>query len=70
MHYNTMNNERLYEIESAYYSAGLVFDVETRKCTEAAPILGWMVGRDFDYIKSYCKKKSLSFRKVERRYGK
>lgn len=58
-------NHRLFQITSRYYCAGLVFDVETRLCVEAAPIVKWLVGADFEYVKAYCKRTGFKFRKVE-----
>lgn len=53
-----------FQIESDYYEGGVVFDVETGKCIEAAPIIAWMVGRSFEDIKTYVKNKGLKMRKV------
>jgi hypothetical protein len=57
--------ERLFQIESPYYSAGIVFSLETRRCIDAAPIIFWMVGKKFESIKDYCKYKGFKMGKVE-----
>lgn len=54
-----------FQLETAYYCAGVVFDVKTRKCIEAAPILHWMVGMTFDYVKSYCTMKGIKMTRVK-----
>jgi hypothetical protein len=61
----TETEERLFQIDSGYYVAGIVFDLKTRRAVESAPIVRWMVGKDFEWIKGYCKRKRFIFRKVE-----
>jgi hypothetical protein len=55
----------LFQLQTGYYTAGIVFSSKTRTCTEAAPIVGWMVGKDFEWIKAYCKRKGIQIRRVE-----
>lgn len=56
--------ERLFRIVTPYYSGGVVFDARTKRCIDAAPILAWLIGWEFENFKAYCKRKNLSVEKV------
>lgn len=48
--------EKLIIIEAPHFFAGAF--VRDGKVYNAAPIIRWMIGKDMDYIKSYCDKKN------------
>lgn len=58
------NHERLFRVVTPYYSGGVVFDARTGKCIDAAPILAWLIGWDFQNFKAYCKRLKLDVEKV------
>lgn len=44
------------QIDSGYYCAGLI--EEKGVVIEAAPIIKWMINKQFNYIKLYCKQRN------------
>lgn len=58
-------SERLFQVLAQHFTAGVVFDLETRKIIETAPILAWMKGWEFERFKNYCKSKRFEVLKVE-----
>lgn len=64
-----MSNLRLFQIQADTYTAGLVFDVKTRRCVEAAPRIWWAVGKTFERVKRYCEYRKFKFIKVEEQHG-
>lgn len=53
-----------FQVRSKAYTAGIVFSVQTRRCVEAAPIIKWAEGWDFDDFKNYCKRVGLEIVRV------
>lgn len=53
---------KLFRITAPYFCAGV--EIEDGVVVEAAPILAWMIGKPFTYVKSYCTRKSFSIEKV------
>lgn len=53
---------KLYQISAPYYTAGLV--IENEKCTLAAPIIKWMIDKEFDVIKEYCNRKKFKIEEI------
>ena len=53
--------ERLYQVRSKYFTAGIVFKYfdsqNTMVCIKAAPILHYMVSWDIYKVAAYCKRK-------------
>ena len=58
-------SERLFQVLAPHFTAGVVFDTETSKVVETAPILKWSIGWDFHRFKDYCKSKGYRILKVE-----
>ena len=52
----------LYQVTAPHFCAGIV--VDEYKCLEAAPILGWAVGRQRSYLRRYFKRKGWIVRYV------
>lgn len=48
-------SERLVRVEAPHFVAALV--TVDGKCTEAAPILGWAVGKSEEWLRAYFKSK-------------
>ena len=47
----------LIRITSDYFCAGVILDSIHLVCVDSAPILKYMIGKKFSWIKSYCDKK-------------
>lgn len=54
----------LIQIKAPHFVAGLVYDKETELVTNAAPILGWSVGKDVFKVFYWCKEKGYDYQPV------
>ena len=54
--------EELYQITSSYYCAGII--IRNNIICKAAPILGWTLGKDIEWFKTYCASKSFIINKI------
>jgi hypothetical protein len=54
----SLSRNVLYSIDSKYFCAGII--VHTGTIVDAAPILKWCVGKEFDDFRRYCHKKKWS----------
>jgi hypothetical protein len=59
--------ERLVRVEAPHFVAALV-TVEG-KCTEAAPILGWAIGKTEDELRAYFRRKAWKATEVRQPNG-
>jgi hypothetical protein len=50
-----MRSEQLYQIDTVYYCAGLV--VESRRVTQAAPVLRWALGKPWTEVERWARGK-------------
>lgn len=60
-----MSKTNYFRVKAKRYTAGIVFNVETRRCIEAAPIIKWAEGWDFDDFKLYCKRVGIEMVRVK-----
>lgn len=58
-------DEVLCQFTSQHYCAGAVFSSITDKCVDAAPVIRWMVGKQFRVVADYCKRKGIKFAYVK-----
>ena len=58
-----MPPETLWQITAPHFCAGLV--VVDGRVTVAAPILKWSIGRDWPWVRDYCKRKGWHGKKVK-----
>ena len=58
------NMERLVQISSSYFVAGVVF--KNNIAIKAAPIIKWMIGKDITYIKMHCLSKHWKLKNYRR----
>ena len=47
----------LIQFDSGYFCAGAEFEGSLLTCTRAAPIIHWMVGKSYDDVYMYAKRK-------------
>lgn len=59
-----MSKTNCFQVKAKSYTAGIVFNVQTRRCVEAAPIIKWAEGWDFDDFKKYCKRVGIEMERV------
>jgi hypothetical protein len=55
----------LVRITAPHFVAGLEYRKSTGVVTNAAPILGWTVGKDIEYVKAWCRKKNYTYEIVK-----
>ncbi len=55
---------KLYRIESSYFTAGAVF--ERGLCVRAAPIIRWMIGREYGRLYNICISKGWQIKEVKK----
>lgn len=48
----------LYQVDVGYFCCGIVVDENTRRVTEAAPIMKWAVGKHLDDVRRWVLSKS------------
>lgn len=60
-------NEALVRVVAPHFVAGAIFLPQNGQwtCTEAAPIIKWMIGKTDKEIKTYCTKKNWTATKVK-----
>ena len=51
--------KRLLRVEAPYFIAGAIWD--GRNCIKAAPIIGWMVGKEPEYVRNYLIRKNWKY---------
>ncbi len=51
----------LSQITTPYYVAGVIWDNNTRKITNSAPVLEWTIGKTIDYLYQWCNKKKYKY---------
>jgi len=56
------------QITSHYFCAGII--IIEGMCREAAPIIKWMVGKEYSYLRNYCFRKNWRFHIVSKDKGK
>ncbi|MCB0627940.1 MAG: hypothetical protein KDC43_29445 [Saprospiraceae bacterium] len=56
-----MSTEKLYQIKSSYFTAGIVTDIHPKsediRVKIAAPIVKYMIGWTLEEVQQYCKRK-------------
>lgn len=54
----------LFRVEANYFTAGFI--IERGLCVKAAPIIRWMIGREYGRIYNYCISKGWVIREVKK----
>ena len=54
------------QFDSGYFCAGAEFEGSLLTCTRAAPIIHWMVGKSYDDVYTYAKRKGWKISRVAR----
>ena len=56
----------LLQFDSGYFCAGAEFEGSLLVCTQAAPIIRWMIGKSYDDVYTYAKRKGWKILRVTR----
>ncbi|GAG84030.1 unnamed protein product [marine sediment metagenome] len=62
--YGQEMTEKLFQITSPYYTAGLIF--RNDRCIKSAPIIHWMINQSLGYIRRYCNNKRFEIQLISK----